>query len=111
MFKGVEHSWRSKNWCSDENTEGFNFSKTGYFQDLKRDARIQDSRVEAAVSDKVHDVAMGIAVNEVLTQRTLEMNRSRNIEGDGYGYIFWVIRIDVLESGVKRDMGTLMPKL
>lgn len=61
------------------------------------------------MSDKVHDVAMGIAVNEELTQRTLEMNRSKNIAGDEY--IFWVIHIDVLESGVKRDTGTLMPKL
>ena len=52
---------------------------------------------------------MGIAVNEELTQRTLEMNRSKNIAGDEY--IFWVIHIDVLESGVKRDTGTLMPKL
>lgn len=39
-----------KDWCSDDNTDGFNFSVTDCFQRVTN-VRIQDSRVEAAVGD------------------------------------------------------------
>lgn len=55
-----------KDWCSDDNTDGFNFSVTDCFQRVTN-VRIQDSRVEAAVGDQVHDVATGTLVTEELT--------------------------------------------